>query len=162
MNIPYAFKKCTKCGEWLVANKINFYKDKKGKWGFKSCCKKCDNKRKKNHIKNNKEHYKEYSKEYYENNKEYYKEYYKEYKKNNRKYFNEKNKIYRKNNPQVVFNYSNKRRNKLENQGRGITKEQYKECFEWFDWKCAYSGEKLQKNNSIYGRTLDHIVALDN
>ena len=36
MNIPYAFKKCTKCGKWLVANSFNFGKTKKGKWGLKS------------------------------------------------------------------------------------------------------------------------------
>ena len=41
MNIPYAFKKCTKCGEWLVANNYNFYKQKNGKWGLSARCKKC-------------------------------------------------------------------------------------------------------------------------
>ena len=55
MNIPYAFKKCTKCGKWLVANNYNFSKAKKGKWGLKSQCKKCD-------------------KQWRENNKEYHKE----------------------------------------------------------------------------------------
>ena len=35
MNIPYIFKKCTKCGEWLVANNYNFHKQKNGKWGCK-------------------------------------------------------------------------------------------------------------------------------
>ena len=25
MNIPYAMRRCTKCGEWLVANNYNFY-----------------------------------------------------------------------------------------------------------------------------------------
>ena len=75
MNIPYAFKECSKCGEWLVANKINFHKKKDGKWGLESRCKKCKNKDKKEHYENNKEYKKEYSKKHYENNKEYYKEY---------------------------------------------------------------------------------------
>ena len=44
MNIPYAFKKCTKCGKWLVANSFNFGKTKKGKWGLKSQCKECGRK----------------------------------------------------------------------------------------------------------------------
>ena len=43
MNIPFVFKKCTKCGEWLVANKINFYKSKNGKYGLESQCKECRN-----------------------------------------------------------------------------------------------------------------------
>ena len=30
MNIPYVFKRCTKCGEWLVVNTVNFRKN--GKW----------------------------------------------------------------------------------------------------------------------------------
>ena len=102
----------------------------------------------KNRYRNkNKEKIRIYNKKRYEENKER---------------IREQQKIYKQNNPEKLFNKINKRRQKEENQGRGITKEQYKECFEWFDWKCAYSGEKLQKNKSTYGRTLDHIVALDN
>ena len=184
MNIPYSFKKCTKGGEWLVANKINFNKAKKGKWGLYSQCKKCEKEYNKNYYKNNKEkikeyrennkeHFKEKNKEWRENNKEHKKEYNKEYRENNKEYYNEKTKIYkknnkekikeynkeyRKNNPQVVFNHSNKRRIKLENQGRGITKEQWYEMMMFFNFKCAYSNIQLNREN----RTVDHIVALDN
>lgn len=139
MNIPYAFKKCSKCGEWLVANNYNFKKKKGYKWGLYSQCKKCE---------------KEYNKEYYENNKEYFKE----YRENNKEHYKE----YRKNNPQLVFNYRNKRRNRLENQGRGIDKIQWYEMMMFFDFKCAYSGEKMESNNNVNGRTIDHILALDN
>ena len=196
MNIPYIFKKCTKCGEWLVANNYNFHKQKNGKWGLQSRCKKCKNNINKQWKENNKEHImeynKEYHKQYYENNKEYHreknkqwrennkerkielekewrknnKEYIKEHSKqhyeNNKEYYKEKNKQWREENPEKVFNQNTKRRFKEENQGRGIDKEQYKECNKWFDWKCGYSGEKLKQENSTYGRTLDHIVALDN
>ena len=34
VNIPYVFRKCTKCGEWLVANNSYFSKNKCGKYGF--------------------------------------------------------------------------------------------------------------------------------
>ena len=102
MNIPYAFKECSKCGEWLVANKINFYKEKRGKWGLKGRCKKCDNKRNKEYYENNKKHKKEYSKEYYENKKEYYKE----YRKNNKEYFKEYRKEYYENNKEHLKKYS--------------------------------------------------------
>ena len=44
MNTPYVFKKCTKCGEWLVACKVNFTKHKCGKYGLRGYCKKCSNK----------------------------------------------------------------------------------------------------------------------
>ena len=151
MNIPYIFKKCTKCGEWLVANNYNFHKQKNGKWGLQSRCKKCKNNINKQWKENNKEHIMEY-------NKEYHKQYYE----NNKEYHREKNKQWREENPEKVFNQNTKRRFKEENQGRGIDKEQYKECNKWFDWKCGYSGEKLKQENSTYGRTLDHIVALDN
>lgn len=60
----------------------------------------------------------EYRKQYYEKHKEEIKE---------------KNKIYQQNNPHIKFNSSNKHRNKLENQGRGITKEQWYEMMCWFD-----------------------------
>ena len=52
MTIPYVFKRCGKCGEWLVASKVNFYKVKSGKYGLRGDCKKCKN-----------EHYKEYQKQ---------------------------------------------------------------------------------------------------
>lgn len=79
-----------------------------------------------------------------------------------REHRREKNREWMKNNPHINFNSINKRRSKLENQGRGINREQWNECLKWFNWKCAYSGEKIQKNKSTHGRTLDHIVALDN
>ena len=128
MNIPYVFKKCKTCGEWLVASNFNFYKEKNGKYGLKSQCKEC-------------------GKEYREKNKDKEKE-------RQRKWY--------ENNPEKSFNRHNKRRSKLENQGRGITKEQYIECNNWFDWKCAYSGEKMKNDKSTHGRTIDHIIALDN
>ena len=210
MNIPYVFKKCKTCGEWLVASNFNFYKEKNGKYGLKSQCKECGKeyreKNKDKRKKYNKEYYeknkdkiieykKEYReenkdkikerqrewnknnkdkiKEYYENNKDKIKEYYEENKdkiKERQRKYREKNKDKEKerqrkwyeNNPEKSFNRHNKRRSKLENQGRGITKEQYIECNNWFDWKCAYSGEKMKNDKSTHGRTIDHIIALDN
>ena len=38
-------KKCTKCGRWLVANTVNFHKNKKSKYGLMSECKECRNNR---------------------------------------------------------------------------------------------------------------------
>ena len=120
----------------------------------------------------NKEYIKEYKKQYYEDNKgqilEKNKQYYednkeqileknKQYREDNKKYYKEYNKQWRKDNPDKVFNYHNDRRLKKENQGRGISKDQWLEMMKFFDWKCAYSGEYV--NNSKI-RTIDHIIPL--
>ena len=57
-----------------------------------------------------------------------------------------------------MINSRNKRRSKEENQGNGITKDQWLEMMNFFDWKCAYSGMYLNKND----RTIDHIIPLNN
>lgn len=171
MNIPYVFKRCSKCEEWLVANSINFNKDKNGKFKLKSRCKECIKKlrnkeqekiRWKKRYSEKRDEILEYNRERYHENIEKERERKRKYREENRDKINEHQRKYDKNNPEKAFNKRNKRRSKLENQGRGINKEQWNECRNWFDWKCAYSGEKLQKNKSTYGRTLDHIVALDN
>lgn len=41
MKIPFVFKKCSKCGRWLVANTFNFYKDGHCKYGLRAVCKEC-------------------------------------------------------------------------------------------------------------------------
>ena len=62
-------------------------------------------------------------------------------------------KEYRENNPEKIFNQNNKRRLREESQGNGITKEQWLEMMEFFQWTCAYSGEYIggkgnkKKNN---------------
>ena len=50
MNIPYVFKKCTKCGEIKLATSDNFNKEKEGKYGLKSQCKICIKKYTKKNI----------------------------------------------------------------------------------------------------------------
>lgn len=171
MNTPYVFKRCSKCEEWLVANNINFHKDKNGKFKLKSRCKECIKKmrnkeqekiRWKKRYSEKRDEILEYNRERYHENIEKERERSRKYHKNNREREKEQRKIYYKNNPHIFFNKCSERRNKLEKQGRGITKEQWNECNNWFDWKCAYSGENLKKSKDTYGRTLDHIIALDN
>ena len=197
MKCPFVIKVCTKCKRILVANEMNFNKEKKGKYGLFSECKEC----RKKYYKNNKEHYKEYrkeynksnkeyrkeynkryyednkegilkqqkqhyednkeevkerNKEYYEKNKEHYKEYQKQWRENNKEYIKEQKTFWDRNNPNKIFNYNNKRRELENNQGDGIAKEQWLEMMQFFDWKCAYSGEKL--NNKT--KTIDHIIPL--
>ena len=59
MNTPFVFKKCSKCGRWLVANTFNFYKDKGGKYGLKSDCKECVKARNREYRRAHKEEHKE-------------------------------------------------------------------------------------------------------
>ena len=110
----------------------------------------------KEYYKNNKEKYNIY----YENNKEKYKIYNKEYYENNKEKISESNRKWRENNPEKLFNNNIKRRQKEENQGNGITKEQWYEMMIFFDFKCAYSDEYIGGDSDK--RTIDHIVPLNN
>ena len=55
MNCPYNVKVCTVCKRILIANSMNFPKDKKGKHGFSSRCSECNKEHKRKWYKNNKE-----------------------------------------------------------------------------------------------------------
>lgn len=79
MKIPFVFKKCGKCGRWLVANTVNFCKDKKYKYGLRPECKECYNTRRKKYYAENKEYYKKYREEHKEERRKYDKKYYKKY-----------------------------------------------------------------------------------
>ena len=176
MKCPYVMRKCSKCGEILHMSK--FRKNKTGKFGIRKDCKQCENKRNAKYRESHREETKEYNKQYHKTHKEEELEYKRNRYNNDENYRNKykdkskiyhqlhkddedyinKRKEYRKNNPHIFFNASNRRRNKLESQGRGITKEQWFEMMEFFNWQCAYSGVQLTKEN----RSIDHVVALDN
>ena len=159
MNIPYVMKKCTKCGRWLVASTYNFHKAKKGKYGLQSKCKECINKYGKRYRETNKEKVAESHKQYYEANKERIAKRDKQYYEANRDRKAKYGKQYRQS-PQgqvTIFNKHHRRRTKEEQQGNGITKDQWLELMSFFDWKCAYSGETLTKDT----RSIDHVVPLN-
>ena len=183
MNTPYVFKKCNKCGKWLVVCKFNFHKDKTKKYGFKPTCKKCKSRYSKEYYKNNKDeclkrsknwqnknltYAKEYNKKYRETHKEQIKKQYTEY--NSRKEVKERKKAWaknneekckqvgiewRKNNPEKVLNHNTKRRDVDDNKFTEITKEQYNDMITFFNNTCAVSGETLDDSKSI-----DHIIPL--
>ena len=173
MNRPsyLLFKQCSECGEILHVSK--FRKIKNGKDGVMKICKECrkiyEKKYRDEHREEISEYNKKYREEHKEERKEYDKKYYEEHKEEKsirfKKWYeehkeerNEYCRNWQKNNPHVGFNSHGRRRSRLENQGNGITKEQWFECFEFFNWECAYSGIQLTKDN----RSIDHIVALDN
>ena len=144
MKIPYIMKKCGKCGRWLVANTVNFHRNKCGKYGLGSQCKECR---------------KQYRKQWRENNKDKRAEYHKQYRETNKTKIAEHKKQYNQS-PQgqvLAFNRRQRRRTKEEQQGTGITKDQWLEMMKFFDWKCAYREEELTKDT----RSIDHIVPLN-
>ena len=70
MKIPYVFKKCTKCGRWLVASTVNFSKGKGCKYGLRSDCKTCQKAYQKEYREQNKGKIAVQKKERYEQNKD--------------------------------------------------------------------------------------------
>ena len=63
------FKTCTKCGKTLPATTESFHKDKRGKYGLRSICKKCASEQSKQHYEDNKDKIAEQHKQYYKSNK---------------------------------------------------------------------------------------------
>ena len=162
MNRPsyLLFKQCSKCREILHVSKFNKYKY--GKYGAKAECKECQHEYNKKYREEHREEIKKYNKKWFEDNPKKVREYDKKYKESHKEEIKERSRNYRKNNPEKIFNQQNRRRLKEENRGRGINKIQWYEMMNFFDWKCAYSGEKMEDNKTTNGRTVDHIVALDN
>ena len=184
MNIPYAMKKCSKCGQWLVANRVNFYKQNTYKDKLDKTCISCrkerqreldeirwerSKKHKEANDKNRKARKKQYvryvqyehRKQYYEDNKEKILEKAKQYYQNNKDKFYEYSKQYYQS-PQgkvATFNNRQRRRTREDQLGTGITKEQWLEMMRFFGWKCAYSGEYLGGKDN-FNRTIDHIIPI--
>lgn len=178
MKCPFVIKHCKKCDRLLVANTMNFYKQKDKKYGVACICKQCrgyqgENKKRKNNLteEEKKQRRKIYNAKRYQNNKEKIKEYSKQYKENNKEKVAQSNKRYReehkeeirewhkqnyKNNPEKYFNNRQKRRQQEELQGDGINKEQWLEMMNFFNWKCAYSDIVL---DDMY-RSIDHIIPI--
>jgi len=122
-------KKCTKCGEEKLIDEFNKNgKNKDGSVRYKSRCKVC---------------VKEYNEEYYKENKEYYSEYQKKRYDENKEYY-------------FIANHKRKALKRLN--GGSYTVEQLQECLEFFDYKCAYSGEDIELDLSNFHR--EHIVPI--
>ena len=179
MKIPYVFKKCNKCGRWLVANTVNFYKNKNLKYGIDNKCKKCisnygkkrrDENRKINEELERKRQEKileikeKRSNDYKPKTREQRLEFSKKHKEKNDRNREKRIKQYREQymqSPQgkvAAFNSYQRRRTREKQQGSGITKDQWLEMMKFFGWRCAYSGEYLGGNENSFNRTIDHII----
>ena len=144
-------KKCSDCGEWFPCNTEYFYVNKRNFTdGLHPNCKKCNIKRSEKWIKENHERYLENLKKC--NARPERKEvvrkaaeqqrkegYQKQYLQNNK----DKNKKYIK--------------TKLEHSTHEITKEEWKNCKEYFNNECAYCGLPITKHYGVCrGKTTLH------
>ena len=131
---------------------------------------------KKQYYKDNKDKAAEYNKQYREVNRDKIFEQRKQYRENNKDKIAERRKQYYQDNKDKVvkrhkrynqslqgqvsaFNRHNRRRTKEEQQGTGITKDQWLEMMKFFDFRCAYSDEYI--GGDSFNRTIDHIVPLN-
>ena len=153
----YYTKKCTSCNIIKPATTNFFHKEKSSKYGLNAKCKMCKNKKFKSYYENTAEQQRKRVSIYHKKNKNERNEYSRNYYYNNTDHLKMKHKEWLKNNPERNFNYHNNRRIQL-NKGSEITKDQWKEMMKFFEWRCAYSGEILTKEN----RSVDHILALSN
>ena len=109
----------------------------------------------------NKDKLKKSKKEYYENNKdklkERNKEYYKEYRERNKDKLKERNKEYmkeyRERNKDKLKERDKRYRHKKRGNGGSYTQLQWLDTLEYFDYKCAYTGECIK-----HGCHVEHIV----
>ena len=125
-------KRCTKCGETKPNTNEYFAYNNKSKGKLKAWCKVCD--------KNYREHNKDKLKEYYENNKDS---------------LTESRKEYREYNKDKIKGYNHKRRALKLGNGGSYTKEQWLDTLEYFDYKCAYTGECIKHSCHV-----EHIVPI--
>ena len=124
MNIPYVMRQCTKCGRWLVASTVNFRKNDTGKYGLRGGCKECEAMRDKQYREANKDRIAKYSKQWHKANRDKMNEYYKQYRQTPK-------------GQALEFNKNQRRRIKEEQQGSGITTDQWLEMMNFFDWKSS-------------------------
>lgn len=151
------FKVCYKCGRELPVEQ--FSKCESNKDGLNCKCKECDTQQVKQYYQEHKEKLLQYKQQYYQEHKEEKQQYNKQYHQENKEQILQYKKQYDQT-PQgqiVAFNAQAKRRKREETQGAGITKEQWLEMMNFFEWKCAYSGILVNTKNN---RSIDHIIPL--
>ena len=146
-------KKCTKCGENKPNTNEYFAYSNKSKGTLIARCKACVNEYREEYYKNNKDKVIESEKKYYENNKDKIKESKKEYYENNKDKIKESRKKYRENNKDKVRERIKEYKHKKRGNGGSYTKSQWLDTLEYFDYKCAYTGECIKHSCHV-----EHIV----
>lgn len=153
---------CTKCKEMFQADRDNFYWDST-KNKFYTRCKKCHIEVKEKWRKKNMDKSREYMKKYYWNNADKCREWKRNYDKSyvGRNYKRQ----YRLKNRDYINRKLRYRSIKVSRMINDFTEDQWEQCKEYFNNKCAYCGkeEKLTKDHFIPvryggGTTLKNIL----
>lgn len=153
---------CYKCKEKYELNDDNFYRSSLNKEGFRTTCKNCDNEVNKIYKSNNKELTKKQWKNWYAKNKEYISKYNREYRDKNikriKKYNKEYQKQYRKTakGKTIRKKHYHIREAKIKNLKYDFTEQDWLDCQNYFNFKCAYCGRDNEK------LTQDHFIPLNN
>lgn len=109
----------------------------------------------------NKEGFRIRNKIYRSENRDKIRESKKQYRKANLARFRESKRVYQKQyrqaNPELPKMYNHKRRARVKGAGGSYTQEQLKECINFFNGCCAYTGEQLERDNKYH---IDHIKAV--
>lgn len=156
------YRICYSCNVEYELNSDNFYKSKLSKDGLRTTCKNCDNKNSKIYRQNNKEKTAKQWQNWYTANKNYKNEYDKRYRKANtetiKKYNTEYQKQYRKTTKGRAIRkmHYHIREAKIRNLEYDFTEEDWFNCKQYFDYKCAYCGKEVDN------LTRDHFIALNN
>lgn len=151
-------KQCSRCGEWKIENKDNFYMFNKSKpeLGFVSSCKNCGTKRSREYNENHQEQRKilrrknrsdnlekeiEYNRKWREENSEHVLQYTKNYQKENKDRFK-------------VYNENRKIKN------HKISNKQWQRCLSYFNYECAYCGATFDEHKRKYNQQLhkEHVI----
>jgi 5-methylcytosine-specific restriction endonuclease McrA len=178
-------KICSKCKRELPATNEYFAKSKDSKDGLRWQCKECSRKASREWYKENIDHVKVYDKKYSEENRElilkrkrkyleehkelerkrkredYYrnketrKAKHKEWLENNKDKTLQRQREYYKEKPEVFSEIRQRRRSRKKNVEHNFSWEEWENCIEHFQHKCAYCGKKKKLQQ-------DHFIPLNN
>lgn len=172
-NCNYVFRKCKQCGEILFINK--FSNRKRNKFNKERVCKECKSNYMKEYFNDNKDRFRENSKRWRSENKERDKDNHMKWLEKNKDYVIERNSKYRKEHKDELkenrkrfdntyngdaYKINNKSKIRYGNDVGEVTGEQYKEMMEFFNNKCAYTGEEFDSTVHRLRKTIDHIIPL--
>lgn len=145
------------CNNEFPATTEYFYKNKSSPDGLHPYCKKCSVKKSSSFYFENKEEVNQYKKEWRNDNKEKMRLLKRDWFHNNKEYLYE----YRKNNRLDNIERFNQYAKDRQHKNHKITKEQWKNCKDYFNNECAYCGineieAKQKQGQNLHKEHVDH------
>lgn len=146
-------KKCSKCGEYKLANVEYYGKDKKNKDGLRGLCRACYSEQQKKYYNENKKKILNYKKQYYLDNTDEMSERSRIYREKNAEKVRAYKRQYKKENRDLFNGYKHKRRAQKRMLPNTLNATQWKRAKRHFEKSCAYCGVKE-------ALTRDHFIPL--